>query len=84
MRPIHQLLSQIRWDPNFTGEFQIAFEDHMKQDLQCVPVNEMRFDDSERGTFRAFDDDGYLVCIPLHRIRKVYRNGELIWSREVE
>lgn len=84
MQPIHELLSQIRWDPNFTGEFEVAFVDRMKPDLQHVPVNAMRFDASNPSTFRAFDEEGNLVSIPLHRIRKVYRNGTLIWSRDTE
>jgi uncharacterized protein (UPF0248 family) len=82
MQPIHELLSQIRWDPNFTGEFEIAYLDHMKPELQRVPVNEMRFEPSLPTAFRAFDDEGNLVSIPLHRIRRVYRNRQLIWSRD--
>jgi len=82
MQPIHELLSKIRWDPNFKGEFEIAFDDHMQSELQRVPVNEMRFDATDRFTFRAFNDEGNLISIPFHRIRKVYRDGQLIWSRD--
>jgi uncharacterized protein (UPF0248 family) len=84
MQPIHELLSQIRWDPNFTGEFEVAFVDRMQPQLQRVPVNEMRFDATNRATFRAFDEAGNLVSIPVHRIRKIYRDGALIWSRDAE
>lgn len=84
MQPIHELLSQIRWDPNFTGEFEVAFVDRMKPDLQRVPVNAMRFDADSPTTFRAFDDEGNVVSIPLHRIRQVFRNGALIWSRDAQ
>ena len=84
MQPVHELLSQIRWDPNFTGEFEIAFADHMKPELQRVPVNEMRFDAQDRSVFRAFDEEGNVVSIPFHRIRKVYRNGQVIWNRDAE
>jgi uncharacterized protein (UPF0248 family) len=82
MQPIHELLSKIRWDPNFKGEFEIAFDDHMQPELQRVPVNDTRFDATDRSTFRAFDEQGNLVSIPFHRIRKVYRDGQLIWSRD--
>ena len=82
MQPIHELLSKIRWDPHFKGEFEIAYDDHTKPELLHVPVNDMRFDASDRSTFRAFDEQGILVSIPLHRIRKVYRDGQLIWSRD--
>lgn len=84
MQPIHELLSQIRGDPNFTGEFEVAFVDRKQPQLQRVPVNEMRFDAANPATFRALDEEGNLVSIPLHRIRKVYRNGALIWSRDAE
>lgn len=84
MQPIHELLSQIRWDPNFTGEFEIAFADHMKPQLQRVPINELRFNANNRFAFQAFDEDGKLVSVPVHRIRKVYRNGQVIWSRDAE
>ena len=82
MQPIHELLSQIRWDPNFVGEFEVAYVDHMKPELQRVPVNQMRFDDTYSSAFRAFDDEGNLVSIPLHRVRRVYRDGHLIWNRD--
>ena len=82
MQPIHELLSKIHWDPNFKGAFEIAFDDHMKPELEHVPVNHMRFDATDRFTFRAFDKEGNLVSIPFHRIVKVYRDGRLIWSRD--
>lgn len=82
MQPIHELLSRIRWDPNYKGDFEVAFEDHLQAELQRVPVNDMRFDAADRSTFRAFDPEGRLVSIPFHRIRKVYRDGQLIWSRD--
>jgi uncharacterized protein (UPF0248 family) len=84
MQPIHELLSKIRWDRNFKGEFEIAFDDHMQPELQRVPVTDMRFDATDRSTFRAFDHEGNLVSIPFHRIRKVYRDGQLIWSRDAD
>lgn len=83
MQPIHELLSQIRWDPNFTGEFEVAYADHRQTELRRVPVSEMRFDAGDRAPFHAFDDEGNVVSIPLHRIRQVYRNGELIWNRDL-
>ncbi|MFL6548635.1 MAG: DUF504 domain-containing protein [Povalibacter sp.] len=82
MRPIHELLSQIRWDPNFKGQFEIAYADHMKPELERVPVSEARFDPRDTSVFKAFNENGEVVSIPLHRIRRVYRNHQLIWSRD--
>jgi uncharacterized protein (UPF0248 family) len=33
-------------------------------------------------TFHVFDEDGVGHCIPLHRVREVYKDGELIWKRD--
>ena len=80
MQPIHELLSEIRWNPHIRGEFEIAFADHEKPELQRVPIRQMRFTDS-KFAFEFVNEDDRLLTIPLHRIRKVYRNHELIWSR---
>ena len=80
MQPIHELLSRIQWDRSFTGDFEIAFEDHTKPELERISVRKMRFTES-KFSFEFVNEDERAVSIPLHRIRKVYRNGELIWNR---
>jgi uncharacterized protein (UPF0248 family) len=80
MQSIHELLSRIRWDPNFPGEFEIAFVDHQKPELEHVPVRALRFDPDDTSVV-LLDRDDQQVSIPLHRIRQVYRDGALIWSR---
>jgi uncharacterized protein (UPF0248 family) len=82
MQSIRDLLNQIRWDRNFTGDFEIAFLDRTKPELERLAVRDMRETDSPF-TFGFVNDAGGLVAIPLHRIRQVYRNGTLIWSRPV-
>ena len=81
MQPIRELLNQIRWDPNFRGEFEIAFVDHAKPELERVSVRDLRFDPDNSFSFQLLDPEGHWVSIPLHRIREVYRDRELIWSR---
>ena len=81
MQPIRDLLNQIRWDPNFGGEFEIAFVDRAKPELQRISLRDVRFDADNSFAFGLFDPEGRLLSIPLHRIRRVYKNGELIWSR---
>ena len=34
--------------------------------------------------FHVFDEDGIAHCVPLHRVREVYKDGELIWKRDPE
>ena len=81
MQPIRELLSQIRWDPNLRGEFEIAFVDHTKAELERVSVRDVRFDPDDKSSFELFDQEGQPISIPLHRIRRVYKDGELVWSR---
>jgi uncharacterized protein (UPF0248 family) len=81
MQPIRELLNQIRWDPNFSGEFEIAFVDHTKPELERVAVRELHFDPNDKFAFELRAPDGQQVAIPLHRIQRVYRDGRLIWSR---
>lgn len=83
MIPIHELLSRIRWDPEFgRGEFLIGYYDRVEEEIVLVPLSELRFDPGDRFDFEIIDADGVLHTIPLHRIKAVYRNGELIWHRE--
>lgn len=80
MQPIHELLNKIRWDLNFTGDFQIAYEDHANPELIRVSVRQMQFTDS-RFAFEIVSEEGIVISIPMHRIREVYRDGNLIWKR---
>ena len=33
-------------------------------------------------SFQVTGDEGEVHTVPLHRVKEVYRNGELIWHRE--
>lgn len=82
MIPIQELLSRIRWDPDFsTGTFQIAYYDRVLDGLVRVPFQSVHFPVDTHYSFELVDDQGAVHTIPLHRIREVYRNGERIWSR---
>lgn len=83
MIPIHELLNRIRWDADFgRAEFLIGYHDRFANSTIRVPLKELRFDEDDRFDFELIDDMGELHTIPLHRIREVYRNGELIWHRD--
>jgi uncharacterized protein (UPF0248 family) len=32
--------------------------------------------------FKALEDDGSRHSVPYHRVREVWRDGELIWARK--
>lgn len=83
MITIRELLSRIRWDPDFgRGEFTVGYFDRIEGGIIRVPFVRVRFAPDDRFSFRLTDEAGEPVSIPLHRVCEVYRNGELIWKRE--
>lgn len=83
MAPIHELLARIRWDPEFgRARFEVGYLDHQRKALVRVPFERMAFAEDHRSAFQAVEEDGSVHSIPFHRVRAVWRDGELIWSRE--
>jgi len=83
MMPIHELLSRIRWDERFgQAQFVIGYYDRVEKRIIRVPLRELYFEPGDHFAFDLIDQEGALHNIPLHRIKQVYRNGELIWHRE--
>ncbi len=82
MIPIHELLNRVRWDHDFgKGEFIISYYDrHTGENLQ-VPFTELSFSEDDHFGFTLVDNESEVHHIPYHRVREVYRNGELIWHR---
>ncbi|MFP4013364.1 MAG: DUF504 domain-containing protein [Chitinispirillaceae bacterium] len=79
MIPIQKLLSRIRWDPSFgKASFEIEYEDR-KSGLLRIGLQQITSIDPN--SFSIEDEMGRVVTVPLHRIKTVYRNGDLIWSR---
>ncbi len=83
MMPIHQLLSRIQWDPEFgKGEFAIGYYDRVDDRIVTVPLRQVSIDPGDHFACRVTDSDGETHMLPFHRIRQVFRNGELIWHRK--
>ena len=83
MIPIHELLSRIRWDASFAdAEFALGYYDRVADEVIVVSLREVSFPPDERFAFEVTDRDGEIHSVPLHRVRDVYRNGELIWHRQ--
>lgn len=82
MIPIHELLNRIRWDEHFDGRFEIGYYDRFNNTLLRVPFDELGFPPGDHFAFVFVDKEGTAHNIPYHRVRQVYRNGELIWHRE--
>jgi uncharacterized protein (UPF0248 family) len=82
MIPIQSLLDRIRWDPEFgRGEFTIGYYDRVGRRIVQVPFARIRLDAGSPFSFTAVEADGSVHEVPLHRVREVHRNGELIWQR---
>jgi len=80
--PIHQVLARIRWDPEFgRGHFELAYLDRLEKRLVRVPLESVVFRPEDRFGFQAVEADGSVHSVPYHRVRELWRDGELIWSR---
>jgi len=80
--PIHELLARIHWDPEFgAASFEIGYYDRIADTEVRMPLKHIRFDTRERHVFEAIESDGTIHTVPYHRVRSVWRNGELIWHR---
>lgn len=82
MTPIHELLARIRWDPDFgAAHFVIGYYDRVTEAQVTVPLERIRFEPGEGFTFVVAGEDSTVHTVPYHRVRSVWRNGELIWHR---
>jgi len=85
MQPIHELLNRIHRDPEFgRGFFEIGYYDRLETIIIRVSFNEVTQMSGNKFSFHVFDEDGIAHCVPMHRVREVYKDGELIWEREPE
>jgi uncharacterized protein (UPF0248 family) len=85
MIPIHELLNRIRWDYDFSqGEFVLGFFDRVEHHIKEVPLREINFPAGDHFAFEFTDAEGVTHSVPFHRVRRVYKDGALIWSREKE
>jgi uncharacterized protein (UPF0248 family) len=83
MIPIHELLNRIRWDREYgQADIEIGYYDRLEQRIIRVPMRSIFFEPGDHFAFDLYDHEGELHSIPLHRVKQVFRNGELIWHRE--
>ena len=82
MIPIHALLARIRHDPQFgRGKWEIAYLDRVRASLVRVPLDEVRTQAHIGFVFEVTDEDGIARSVPYHRVRQVWRDGKIVWSR---
>lgn len=82
MTPVRQLLNRIRWDRQFAdAAFRIGYYDRVADTIIVVPLSQVVQEPGDHFAIRVLDHAGVSHLVPYHRIREVYRNGELIWQR---
>ena len=82
MIPIQDLLNRIIWDTAFSqGSFEIGYYDRVEDRIIKVALQQIELIKGDHFTFKLIDQYGETCSIPYHRIREVYKDGQLIWSR---
>ena len=83
MQPIQELLNRILWDKEFSNnDFSIGYYDRLENKMIHVPFQSLYFDEEDHFSFQIVDENGETHNIPFHRVKELYKNGELIWSRQ--
>jgi len=82
MVPIEELLNRIHWDKEFgKGIFEIGYEDHIEQKVIRVHIRNIVFKKGNHSSFQVDNAEGKVQTIPFHRVREVYKDGNIIWHR---
>lgn len=83
MMPIRELLKRIQWDGEFSkADFRIGYYDRLEKGILFVPIRQVFQETGDHFSVQVIDNNGVSHMVPFHRIKQVYRNGELIWKRE--
>ncbi len=83
MIPLQDLLNRIRWDPEFgRGRFDLGYYDREEERIITVPLHEVVLTEGDHFAFQLISPEGETLSIPFHRVRQIYKDGQLIWDRE--
>ena len=79
MQPIQNLLNKIKWDKRENPEeYSIFYYDRILKELIEIPYEEIK---RVEGTFMVLGDEDE-SNVPLQRVKKVTRDGYVVWQRE--
>ncbi|MEJ2690843.1 MAG: DUF504 domain-containing protein [Deltaproteobacteria bacterium] len=85
MLPIQDLLNRIRWDEKFGwGRFEIGYYDRLENRIVKIPFTEIDFPAGDHFCFRIAGGSEEPLSIPFHRVRKVWKDGIVIWERKAD
>lgn len=75
-------MSRIRWDTDFgKGRFVVGYWDRVEHKVLHADLREITWDAENPAFFDLVDEEGIEHSIPFHRVREVWKDGELIWAR---
>jgi len=79
MIPIKDFLNKIKWDDNLKEEdFSISYFDRVEKKLIKINFQDIiRFE----GNFIILKVNNKDINIPIHRIRRVEKEGVVVWQR---
>lgn len=76
---IIDLLNKIKWDRNLNkDDFSIIYFDRVNNKEIEINYNKIK---KIEGNFMIIEKDQEEANIPLHRIKKIMKNKEVIWQR---
>jgi len=79
MIAIRDLINKIKFDEREKGEDYVFFYyDRVEDNLKPIRFGEIK---RTEGDFLLLERNGEEVEIPMHRIKKVEKKGEVIWER---
>jgi uncharacterized protein (UPF0248 family) len=79
---IQDLVNRIRWDADFgKADFVIGYYDRIADRIVYVSFERISFEPHGHFSFTAIENDASVHSVPFHRVREVWRDGELIWHR---
>jgi uncharacterized protein (UPF0248 family) len=78
MITIKDLINKIKWDKRENPEdYTLTFIDFRKEkEISYAQIKRLE------GNFMVLDSNGKEVEVPLHRVRKVKKKGNIIWQRK--
>ncbi|MBN2112160.1 DUF504 domain-containing protein [Candidatus Woesearchaeota archaeon] len=79
MQYIADLINKIKWDENENPEdYVIGYEDRISKKIVEIKFTEIK---RIEGNFMVLERDLEEVDIPMHRIRVVKKQGNIVWER---
>lgn len=78
MEDVFSVLNRIKWKETDKSKFKIYYQDRFKKELQEIAFSEIKSIDR---FCVVFELDGREIELPLHRIRRIYKDESCYWKR---